>query len=84
MNKQPRTNIHSGPQFPQVYTEGSEKILSLTVTTNYSFHVYIARYKVYYNLENIQQMLKFGNSKVKDEDRALRIVTTQLKIQTKL
>ena len=54
-NKQTWIDIHSGPQLPQMWTEGSDKTVSFIVTTQlfFSSHVCITRYKPYLCLEYI-------------------------------
>lgn len=55
MNKQTWMTIHSGPQLPQMWTEGSDKTVSFIVTTKlfFSFHVCITTYKPCLCLEYI-------------------------------
>ena len=55
MNKQTWIDIHSGPQLPQRWTEGSDKTVSFIVTTKlfFSSHVCITRYKPCLCLEYI-------------------------------
>lgn len=56
MNRQTWIDIHSGPQFPQMWTEASDKTVSFTVPTKvfFFFHVCITRYKPCLYLEYIR------------------------------